>query len=266
MYLDVVDLRAFYTDRLGIIVRHLVAARLREFWPTTRDETLLGVGYATPYLRELSAESTRSIAFMPAAQGVVNWPSRGPGATALVETDSLPLADASMDRVLVVHGLEVADNPGEQLREIWRVLAPGGRVLLVVPNRRGIWAWADKTPFGHGRPYTKGQLTELLRDTLFSPLAWSEALAVPPISRRPWLRTGTNWERIGRYLWPAFAGVIIVEATKQLYQGIPARGGRLKASIRPALIPARPSAASTQATKRTRDYESTTTPTNGSSR
>ena len=65
----------------------------------------------------------------------------------------------------------------------------------------------NKTPFGHGRPYTRGQLTDLLRDTLFSPLAWSEALAVPPISRRPWVRTGTNWERVGRFLWPAFAGV-----------------------------------------------------------
>jgi hypothetical protein len=138
----------------------------------------------------------------------------------------------------VVHALEVAASEHEQLREIWRVLAPGGRVLIVVPNRRGIWARVEATPFGSGRPFGRGQLTALLRDAQFSPLGWSWALAVPPISRRPWLRTGIAWERIGKTLWPGFAGVIIVEATKQLYQGIPALARRrLKPAFRPALIP-----------------------------
>jgi hypothetical protein len=79
----------------------------------------------------------------------------------------------------------------------------------------------------------------LLREALFSPLGWTEALAVPPFRRRPWIRTGVAWERVGRTLWPAFAGVIIVEATKQLYQGIPARqrSRRLNPAFRPALIP-----------------------------
>ena len=191
------------------------------------------MGYATPYLPALADGAERTIAFMPAVQGVVNWPPEGPNAAALVADDALPLPDAMIDRVLVIHSLEMSESPREQLREIWRVLAPGGRVLLVVPNRRGIWAWAEKTPFGYGRPFTRGQLTALLRDTMFSPLGWSEALAAPPIRRRPWLRTGNTWEQIGVALWGAFAGVIIVEATKQLYQGIPARArGRLKPAFR----------------------------------
>ena len=118
------------------------------------------------------------------------------------------------------------------------MLAPGGRILLVVPNRRGIWAWAEKTPFGYGRPFTRSQLTALLRDTMFSPLGWSEALAAPPIRRRPWLRSGNTWEQVGVALWGAFAGVIIVEATKHLYQGIPARArSRARPAFRPALLP-----------------------------
>ena len=245
MYLDVVDLRAFYAERLGGIARRLIGTRLKKHWPSPAGDLLLGIGYATPYLAGLANGTSGAIAFMPAGQGVVNWPPDGPNASALVAAEALPLPDATIDRVLVVHSLEVADNPREQLREIWRVLAPGGRVILVVPNRRGIWAWAEKTPFGYGRPFTRTQLTTLLREAMFSPLGWSEALAVPPIARRPWLRTGTNWERIGVSLWPAFAGVIIVEATKQLYRAIPADSGKLKPAFRPALVPG-PAASATR--------------------
>jgi SAM-dependent methyltransferase len=240
MYLDVVDLRAFYGERLGLVARRLIGARLKERWPSVAGESLVGLGYATPYLRRLGEGAERVLAFMPATQGVVNWPREGPNAAALVADDELPLSDASIDRVLLVHCLEVATDERNQLREIWRVLAPGGRLLMVVPNRQGIWARSEATPFGYGRPFGRTQLTALLRDAMFSPLGWTEALAVPPFRRRSWLRTGETWERVGRALWPAFAGVLIVEATKQLYQGIPAREpvrGRLKPAFRPALIP-----------------------------
>jgi SAM-dependent methyltransferase len=239
MVLDVVDLRAFYASRLGEIVRRLIGQRLLRRWPSVAGDAVLGVGYATPYLEGLSQGAERVLAFMPAAQGVVNWPHQGPNRAALVIDDALPLPDASIDRALVIHSLEVAASPRDHLREIWRVLAAGGRVILVVPNRAGIWARTEATPFGHGQPYGSGQLTGLLREAQFSPLGWSEALAVPPFRRGPWLGTGANWERVGRTLWPAFAGVIIVEATKQLYQGVTARqtSRRFKPALRPALIP-----------------------------
>lgn len=239
MYLDVIDLRAFYGGRLGIVARRLIGQRLKERWPSVAGESLVGIGYATPYLRQIGDGAERILALMPAAQGVVNWPREGPNAAALVADDALPLPDASIDRVLVIHSLEVAANAREQLREIWRVLAPGGRVLIVVPNRSGIWARLEATPFGYGRPFGRAQLTVLLRDAMFSPIGWTEALAVPPFRHRPLVRTGLAWESVGRVLWPAFAGVLIVEASKQLYQGIPARSraARLKPALRPALIP-----------------------------
>ena len=240
MQLDVVDLRAFYDDRLGRIARLSIARRVKALWPSLAGERVLGIGYATPYLRDVSKHAERVLAFMPAAQGVVNWPQDAPNAAALVAEDSLPLNDASVDRVLVVHLLEAVPSAPEVLREIWRVLAPGGRLLVVVPNRSGIWARVESTPFGYGRPFGRLQLTTLLRDALFSPLNWSEALAVPPVRGRSFLGSGAGWERIGRATWPAFAGVIIVEATKQLYQGVPARAlprAKVKLGLRPALIP-----------------------------
>ena len=144
----------------------------------------LGVGYATPYLGLFREEAERCLALMPAAQGVVRWPSTRPALAALVEEDELPLTDSAVDRVLLVHALEMSSDPAELLREAWRVLAAGGRLLAVVPNRRGLWARMDTTPFGQGRPYSRTQITQLLRDTWFTPTGWGEALYVPPIPAR----------------------------------------------------------------------------------
>ncbi|MBN9274660.1 MAG: ubiquinol oxidase subunit II, partial [Mesorhizobium sp.] len=83
-------------------------------------------------------DAERVFAFMPATQGAVNWPPMGPSSTALVFDEDLPLVDSSIDRVLMVHSLEHAENPRETLMELWRVLAPGGRLVIVVPNRRGM--------------------------------------------------------------------------------------------------------------------------------
>ena len=116
----------------------------------------------------------------------------------------LPLPDASVDQLLCVHCLEVAERAGPLLREMWRVLAPEGRLLLIVPNRRGLWARFDTTPFGHGRPYSRGQLERLLTDALFTPLEWTSALYMPPLDRQWLVRWATAFERIGARLWPGF--------------------------------------------------------------
>jgi len=133
----------------------------------------------------------------------------------------------------------MAHDPGALLREVWRVLAAGGRILVVVPNRRGLWARIDTTPFGHGRPYSRSQITQLLRDTWFTPIGWSEALYMPPVARGWFTRSAVAWERAGATISAPFAGVHIVEATKQVYRAIPSRREktRLVPSLAPALAP-----------------------------
>lgn len=217
MSLDVVDLREFYARPLGVVVRRILGHRIRARWRDVGGLSVFGLGYATPYLGALREESARLGALMPAAQGVTAWPEQGPALTALVEEDALPLPDASADRLLIVHSLETTESTRAMLREMWRVLAPGGRVLLVVPNRRSVWSQLDTTPFGQGRPYSRGQIARLLRDALFTPVEWVHALYVPPFNWPLLLRWAIAWERMGAILWPAFSGVILVEATKQVY-------------------------------------------------
>jgi len=233
--MDVVDLRNFYAQRLGVVARRFVGRGIRARWKDTHGLRVLGVGYATPYLGLFREEAERCLALMPAPQGVVRWPSTRPALAALVEEDELPLTDAAVDRVLLVHALEMSSNPAELLREVWRVLSGGGRLLAVVPNRRGVWARMDTTPFGQGRPYSRSQITHLLRETWFTPTGWGEALYVPPIGRGWFLRSAVAWERTGATLSAPFAGVHIVEATKQIYRAIPAR--REKRRLMPALEP-----------------------------
>ncbi len=236
MSLDVVDLRNFYSNRLGSVARHLIGRGIRQHWQDTRGLRVLGVGYPIPYLGAFREEAERCFAFMPASQGVVKWPTARPTLTALVEETDMPLPDAAVDRVLLVHAIETSHDTGALLREVWRVLASGGRLLAVVPNRRGPWARIDTTPFGHGRPYSRSQITQLLRETWFTPVNWSEALYVPPIERGWFLRSAVAWERAGATISAPFAGVHIVEATKQVYRAIPAR--REKRQLVPALEPA----------------------------
>lgn len=214
---DVVGLRDFYSRPLGGIVRRLLTQRIRTRWRSARGRELVGLGFAVPYIGMFRDDAARLAALMPAHQGALVWPHSGNVLSVLVDEVMLPLPDSSVDLLLCVHCLEVAESTGAMLREIWRVLAPGGRVLLVVPNRRSIWSQLDTTPFGQGRPYSRGQIARLLRDALFTPVEWVHALYVPPFNWPLLLRWAIAWERMGAILWPAFSGVILVEATKQVY-------------------------------------------------
>jgi SAM-dependent methyltransferase len=217
MAADVVDLRDFYRSALGQVARRMIRRAIQRVWPDLRGMRLLGIGYATPFLSALSSETERTLAVMPATLGVLRWPAEGRNLVSLAEEGELPFADYSLDRVVLVHALETSEEASALLKEIWRVLAGGGRVLIVAPNRRGIWARLDRTPFGSGRPYTMSQLSQLLRDEQFTPVGTDAALFIPPATSRMMLRAAPAWERIGKRWFPTFAGVLLVEATKQIY-------------------------------------------------
>ena len=240
MQLDVVDLRTFYASPLGMVTRrflnNIVAAR----WENCAGLSVMGIGYASPYLSSFRDEAVRTLAFMPAEQGVVNWPSSGPSASALVDATAMPLPDSCIDRILIVHALEVSEHPGDLLAEAWRILTPGGRLIIIAPNRTGLWSRVDTTPFGHGQPYSRGQLRDLMRETLFSPIYWGEALYGAPFARRLFLRLASVLERIGGKFSLPGGGVLVVEATKQLYRPVGLRRvarRMLPLPVEPALAP-----------------------------
>lgn len=217
MWNDIVDLRDFYATNLGRTAERVVCRLIRDMWPNVYGMRVMGLGFATPYLNPFLAEAERVLAVMPASQGVLEWPPEQAKLVALADETELPFADCSMDRVLLVHVLESSKPVRALIREVWRVLADGGHLLAVVPNRLGIWAQLERTPFSAGQPYTAAQLIALLRETMFIPLRTESALFVPPTRWRMLLSTAGVWETIGARWFPCFSGLLLVDAIKQIY-------------------------------------------------
>jgi SAM-dependent methyltransferase len=174
---------------------------------------------------------------MPAEQGVVYWPREGPNISALVERDALPLPDNSIDRVIVLHAMEGVTEPAPMLREIWRVMKSGGRCLTIIPNRRGLWAHSDRTPFGNGLPYSPYQIKTTLHQEGFSVENMRYVLYVPPFASRLLLSQADRIEKVASRLFHGFGGLLLVEAGKQLYAPMPVKAGFRHRFVLPLTLP-----------------------------
>jgi SAM-dependent methyltransferase len=229
MHLDVLDLRNFYyRTQLGRVAQRAIRDQVVALWPPLAGQTVVGYGFAAPLLRPYLAQARRVIALMPGPQGVMPWPAGAANVSVLCDELHWPLATGFADRLVMMHGLETATNPDQVMDEAHRILGPGGRLLAIVPNRAGLWTRGDSTPFGHGRPYSGGQLEAQLKRHGFTPERGQTTLFAPPSDSKFWLQTANFWEGFGRALPWLAGGVLMIEASKQTYA--PTRG--LSATIR----------------------------------
>ncbi|MDD2867204.1 methyltransferase domain-containing protein [Neomegalonema sp.] len=236
MRLDVLHLREFYETQLGAMTQRHVQGVLRALWPNLQGQSLAGYGYPTPFLRPYLPQGQSGVervaALMPAHQGAVHWPREGGNLCVLVEEGGWPFSNGFFDRILLAHALELCENPAALLGEVWRALAPGGRLIAVVSNRTGLWARRETTPFAFGRPFSAEQLENLLIEAGFTPHRRAAALYAPPSHRRFWLRASTPLERAGARIGAErLAGLRVVEAVKEIY-ALP-RGGAREAAAAP---------------------------------
>lgn len=217
---SIYDLRAFYEGKKGRLIQPLLQDQILRLWPEAKDLRVLGCGYAIPYLAPYLDQAERVMAMMPARFGVHAWEPQGKNLACLADGAELPFETESIDRILLVHSLEHTETLGPYLQELWRVLKSTGRIIIIVPNRRGLWARAEWSPFGHGTPFSGSQLRRTLRDNLFVVEHSLRALYVPPFRSSMLLRSFSGVERFGPYFMSGLSGVVMVEASKQLYSGI----------------------------------------------
>lgn len=243
---DVLSMHRFYQSPVGVAVSQLIQQCIQPMWKAPKTN-LYGLGYALPYLDLSQAQQStqgnensgfRGFALMPAAQGVCHWPSMQASATALVDEYHLPIEDSSVERLLVVHALEHSDRPAHLFREIWRILAPGGQVIAVAPNRRRTWSALDTTPFGHGQPYSRTQISSLMQDQMLPPEKWDTALMVPPLRWPGASGMMRMMERSLHSMGKNLGGALIVSAQKQVYGALSESKG--SASLKKGRAPVNP--------------------------
>ncbi|MBX4335955.1 class I SAM-dependent methyltransferase [Bartonella raoultii] len=235
--MDIVTLRDFYASTLGLRVQETLCGQLNIWWPDLDDKRVMGFGYALPYLSVLRQRAQQCFAFMPAAQGASPWPCPDKVASALVFEEDLPLPDASIDCILLIHALEYSENAFETLNEMWRVLAPNGHLIVIVPNRSGFWARNACTPFGYGQPYSRQQITRLFEKTNFVSESVQEIVHYMPFSGYIARSFSFFYEPFARYLLPYFGGLLICQAQKRVYQGLLVQRRQSRRVFIPALSP-----------------------------
>ena len=206
---------AFYSGRTGQMAAAVLRQRLRELWPDLSGQSVLGIGYPAPFLACWDAQAYRCL------NATTSHHAPAPRGACAADATRLPFPDLAFDRVMIIHGVEPVGQDGRLLREVWRVLKDDGRVVVVAPNRTGLWAHVDSTPFGQGQPYSQGQIDRLLATNMFRPERRDAALFTPPTGWRPVLGLSRVWEAMGRALFWELAGVTLTEAVKDTYAALP---------------------------------------------
>ena len=234
MRADVLAFQEFYQSPMGLAVSQIIGDRLVRTWedgPTSiSDKMVIGLGYTLPYLERAHDLGADTYAFMPADQGVCHWPDFNRNRSILTSYHHLPLQDSSVDHILLAHALEHASRPKHLLREVWRILAPGGYVIIIVPNRRRTWSTLENTPFGSGRPYSALQLKYLMQEQMLPIDWWDTMLMLPPFPRLGAVKLLPMSEKPIRFFGKNLGGALIVCARKQVYGAIPGKKVRMRRS------------------------------------
>lgn len=217
---SVESLQRFYDSPLGAACARAIKRRLTTLWPDAHGLDMLGLGYAAPFVGDYAASARRVVLAEPYGQGGTPWPAEGLCRACLVDEERLPFMDALFDRAVLVHAAEEADSLNRLLRDVWRVLAPDGRVVVIATHRLGLWSLAENTPFGHGRSFSRSQLADILESNMYQSAAWARAVYAPPVQARIVSLSADLWEDVGERVAPWFGGVVLIEAVKRI--GAPA--------------------------------------------
>jgi SAM-dependent methyltransferase len=251
MRADIVNLRQFYSSSLGRRVKARLCRITLNHWPSHKGDVILGIGYTLPMLRVIERTSNGLVvALMPAVQGAIYWPVHSENRTILGDEMRPPFAPNSVSRIVMLHTLEHADAPEELLRVLWQLLEPGGQLLLMVPNRHGLWSRVGKTPFATGKAYTLTELKKLLGAADYTLREVSTSLYLPPSAHPLWFKLAGFCELVGHMLFPRHGGIHVIEAEKQIYAGLGERATLRKEAAAWAGTSAAPALSTSQSSRK----------------
>ncbi len=164
--------------------------------------------------------------------------------------EALPFDTGSLDLVVLPHTLELAQDPHQTLREVDRVLVPGGRVVIAGFNPTSLWGLRQR----YGRIALR-----LGFGSLFLPSGgdfigyrrlrdWLQLLSLdieagrfgcyrPALRTEHWLERYAWMESAGDRWWPVFGAVYFLVAVKRV-RGMRLVGPAWKTRQKPGAAPA----------------------------
>ena len=98
--------------------------------------TLLDAGGGTGRVAEALRPHIGSIVVADVSRGMLAQARQKNLAVASAETERLPFAGGAFDRVMMVDALHHVVHQAETVRELYRVLKPGGRLVIEEPDLR----------------------------------------------------------------------------------------------------------------------------------
>lgn len=138
-------------------------------------------------------------------------------------SDELPLESDSIDALIVHHSLEFGPNPHRVLREIQRVLAPQGQLLVVGFNPYSLFGagvalqrLARKPLWQQQHPVSRQRLTDWLHLLGCEVQSYHHVYSVPPMGRgslREWLTRADAWSNAHKL---PLGGLYVLHAIKQV--------------------------------------------------
>lgn len=210
-------LEAFYAAPQGRAAAARIGQRMLDLWGNCSGQSVLGIGFPAPLLALWQDSAKTCIGAVPEDIGATSLTGKRGETLTLAPECRLPFGDGVFDRIFLLHALEEADSPRALMREVWRILAPEGRVTVAATNRKSLWSINEDNAFGHGRPWTRRQLIRFMTDSLFQVTASTTAVHMPPLNWPIITAASKSWERAGELILPALGGVVLVEAVKHLY-------------------------------------------------
>ncbi len=135
--------------------------------------------------------------------------------------DALPLANQSIDLLLLPHVLEFAEHPHQILREVERVLMPEGQVIITGFNPWSLWgvrkAFHSKNDYPwHGKFLHLLRLKDWLALLGFEVIGGKMCCYAPPLQREKWLQRFEFLEAMGDRWWALAGGVYFLQAKKKV--------------------------------------------------